>query len=104
MGHGPVGPVREDLLDYGVVTVVLLGLDGLERGIGEHGVVAPDAEQLVLALGGLAVEVFDPADDQPGGESLPFLRGEGGVFGLRSEEHTSELQSPYDIVFRLLLE
>src|SRR5207248_6204388 len=25
-------------------------------------------------------------------------------FGLRSEEHTSELQSPYDLVCRLLLE
>src|SRR5207248_11080130 len=27
-----------------------------------------------------------------------------GVCGSRSEEHTSELQSPYDIVCRLLLE
>src|SRR5437867_6340331 len=27
-----------------------------------------------------------------------------GVEGLRSEEHTSELQSPYDLVCRLLLE
>src|SRR5207248_11539783 len=26
------------------------------------------------------------------------------MFGLRSEEHTSELQSPYDLVCRLLLE
>src|SRR5437867_8461904 len=26
------------------------------------------------------------------------------AFGLRSEEHTSELQSPYDLVCRLLLE
>src|SRR5207248_10914445 len=26
------------------------------------------------------------------------------VFGTRSEEHTSELQSPYDLVCRLLLE
>src|SRR5207248_11694954 len=28
----------------------------------------------------------------------------GGVRELRSEEHTSELQSPYDLVCRLLLE
>src|SRR6266705_6112723 len=28
----------------------------------------------------------------------------GNQFGLRSEEHTSELQSPYDLVCRLLLE
>src|SRR5207248_11307565 len=26
------------------------------------------------------------------------------IFGARSEEHTSELQSPYDLVCRLLLE
>src|SRR5207248_7585240 len=33
-------------------------------------------------------------------------RGEGrrAAQGLRSEEHTSELQSPYDLVCRLLLE
>src|SRR5207248_11269388 len=29
---------------------------------------------------------------------------EGGRPGVRSEEHTSELQSPYDLVCRLLLE
>src|SRR5437867_7948009 len=28
----------------------------------------------------------------------------GGAAGQRSEEHTSELQSPYDLVCRLLLE
>src|SRR5207248_6281493 len=28
----------------------------------------------------------------------------GGTAGRRSEEHTSELQSPYDLVCRLLLE
>jgi hypothetical protein len=36
----PVGPVGEDLLDDRVVTVLLLGLDQLDRGIGEHRVVA----------------------------------------------------------------
>src|SRR5438094_2287141 len=30
--------------------------------------------------------------------------GDRGVGGERSEEHTSELQSPYDLVCRLLLE
>src|SRR5947208_7176448 len=30
--------------------------------------------------------------------------GAGGVFALRSEEHTSELQSPDHLVCRLLLE
>src|SRR5947207_9828247 len=63
-----------------MVAVVLLGLDGRERGAGEDGVVAPGGKQLVLALAGLAVEVFDPADDQPGGDGLALLRGERGVF------------------------
>src|SRR5690242_18575901 len=62
-----------------MVAVLLLGLDQGEWGVGEHGVVAPDAKQHVLAVGGLAVEVFDPADDQPGGDRLPLLRGERGM-------------------------
>src|SRR5207248_9508397 len=33
-----------------------------------------------------------------------FGRGSPGDSGGRSEEHTSELQSPYDLVCRLLLE
>src|SRR5229473_7767629 len=82
MGQGTVGPVREDLFYLGVVAVLGLGLDQGERGVGEYGVVAPEGEQFVLAAGGLAVAVFDPADDQPGGDGLPFLRGERGVFGL----------------------
>jgi hypothetical protein len=32
----PVGQVGEHLLDLGMVTVVLLGLDGRERGVGEQ--------------------------------------------------------------------
>src|SRR5207248_7233915 len=40
-----------------------------------------------------------------GTHNLLFHRGgQGGIKGCRSEEHTSELQSPYDIVCRLLLE
>ena len=50
MSQRTVGPVREDLLDHGMVAVLLLGLEHHERGVGEHGVVAPDGEQLVLAL------------------------------------------------------
>src|SRR5207248_9756904 len=34
----------------------------------------------------------------------PFERNVTEVRGTRSEEHTSELQSPYDLVCRLLLE
>jgi hypothetical protein len=65
-----------------MAAVVLLGLDGRERGVGEHRVIAPDGKQLALTRGRLAVEVTDAADDQPGGDLLPFLRGERGVFGL----------------------
>jgi hypothetical protein len=73
MSQGAVGPVREYLFYLGVVAVLGLGLDQGEWGVGEHGVVAPEGEQFVLAAGGLAVEVFDPADDQPGGDGLPLL-------------------------------
>jgi len=69
----PVGPVGEDLLHDGVVAVLFLGLDQLERGIGEDGVVAPDGEQLILPGSGLLIQVADPADDQPGGDGLALL-------------------------------
>ena len=35
MSQRPAGPVREDLLDHGVVAVLLLGLEHRERGVGE---------------------------------------------------------------------
>jgi hypothetical protein len=57
-----------------MITVVLFGLESRERGVREHGVVAPGGKQLVLAGGGCAVEVLDPADDQPGGDRpAPFF-------------------------------
>ena len=48
MRQRPVGPVGEDLLHDRVVTMLLLGLDQLDRGISEHRVVPPGREQLVL--------------------------------------------------------
>ena len=54
-----------------------LRLDQLERRIGEHGVVAPGREQLILPR--RLVLVADPADDQPGGDGLAFLLGERGI-------------------------
>ena len=62
--------------------MVPLRLDELEGGIGEHGVVPPDGKQLVLPVRGLLIEVADPADDQPRGDGLAFLRRERGVSGL----------------------
>src|SRR5437867_8273205 len=40
----------------------------------------------------------------PNGGSSGGCGGDGGMIVIRSEEHTSELQSPYDLVCRLLLE
>src|SRR5437867_8657160 len=40
----------------------------------------------------------------PGVKAPPRRTGGGPVVLTRSEEHTSELQSPYDLVCRLLLE
>ena len=82
MREGAVVQVGEELLDDGVAAVLLLGLDELERGVGEDGVVAPGGEQLTLARCGLCL-VADAADDQPGGDvQLLFLRGERRVAGL----------------------
>jgi hypothetical protein len=66
VGQRAVAEVGEELLDDGVAAVLLLGLDELERGVGEDGVVAPGGEQLALARCGLCL-VAHPADDQPGG-------------------------------------
>jgi hypothetical protein len=59
--------------------VLAFGLDRLEGRVGEQGVVSPCGEQLVLAFGCFAVQVADPADYQPGGDRLAFLRGERRV-------------------------
>jgi hypothetical protein len=70
------------LFHDGVVAVLGFGLEHHERGVGEHRVIAPGGEQFALAFAGFVVEVFDPADDQPGGDGLPLPGGERGVSGL----------------------
>src|SRR5205807_8587527 len=60
--------------------------DGCHVGLANHGHLAG---QDILALVGPALQNTQDAD--------PF-------FGRRSEEHTSELQSPCNLVCRLLLE
>ena len=62
-----------------MAAVLSLRLDQLEAGVGEHRVVAPHGEQLVLPGGSALVQVADPADDQPGGDRLAFLRRERGI-------------------------
>src|SRR5256885_9229445 len=47
---------------------------------------------------------LDPLPPQVPGEAEPFAPGAHAVEPGRSEEHTSELQSPCNLVCRLLLE
>ena len=87
VGEWAVVPVGEDLLDDGVVAVVLLGLDHLERAVGEHGVVTPGGKQFLLPVPSAGVHVADAADDQPGRErnrrrARTRVCGERGVFHL----------------------
>jgi hypothetical protein len=73
-----------------MVAVVLLGLDQLERGVGEQGVVAPEGEQLILAGGGLAVEVFDRRTISRAVTACPFFEV-NAVYGT-SATWASEIQ------------
>src|SRR3712207_8813926 len=69
-----------------------------EPALPEHGV---DAVQVVRPL--LAV-VEDGHGRHAGGGRVGECREDGGIAALRSEEHTSELQSRQYLVCRLLLE
>jgi hypothetical protein len=61
--------------------------------VGEHGVVAPEVEQPVLAGRGLGVEAFDPSHDQPAGGLV--VVGAGGERGKGiSASAASETSSP----------
>jgi hypothetical protein len=83
----PEGEMRErsvdhisvDLLLYCMIAVLFLGLQEGVRAVGEDRVVAVGGEQLVLAALGLLVAHLDSAHDQPGGDGLALLAGEGGV-------------------------
>ena len=54
--------------------MLFFGLGQGVRRVGEDRVVPPGGEQLALARGGLAVEVLDPADDEPAVIACPFLK------------------------------
>src|SRR2546426_7520634 len=83
------------------VLVVMRVLGG-DQGVKEllRDLVEPDHDPLLRAelVEDLAVGAVDRRDDR----RLPVLQV--GDFGYRSEEHTSELQSPCNLVCRLLLE
>src|SRR5207248_9485496 len=71
------------------------------RGVGAAG--AHGARE--AALGAVRAGGAEPDQRPARGDFRPLLPGVAGVLGTaRSEEHTSELQSPYDLVCRLLLE
>jgi hypothetical protein len=51
VGEGAGVQAGVDLLDDGMIAVLGLGLDQLERGISKNGVIPPRGEQLVLPPG-----------------------------------------------------
>src|SRR5690348_17652122 len=71
-------------------------------------------ERIVMTIGNLRIDRGMECGDEPAfgadardhvEERKPvILRGRKGRVGRRSEEHTSELQSPVHLVCRLLLE
>src|SRR3990170_1912431 len=61
-------------------------------------------ERLLLGTGICLVVERDPIITAKEVASLDHLSGGRFLFGVRSEEHTSELQSPDHLVCRLLLE
>ena len=91
MRQRPVFQVGVDLLDDRVAAVGLLGLDQQQWAVGDHGVVAVEAEQLLLiravsraaGLLGLRVEAFHAAHDQAAGDVVGLgSAGERGVVDL----------------------
>src|SRR5256885_6441608 len=86
---------------YAVGVVVAQRVDREERDAPRHGTGGDDAgrgEGL-----GRDVEHFDPAQRVVGGGQLRPVHVVDRVGDVRSEEHTAELQSPCNIVWRLLL-
>src|SRR5207248_6928075 len=124
-GPGRVLELHVDHDDRGGEDALVRVLDGLgdvENLLADHHVVDPDLPQLAAAV--VHVRIRDAprllVDEEDAlaegvlrelGDALDHVHAIEGVsklsqyaFGKRSEEHTSELQSPYDIVCRLLLE
>src|SRR2546426_7006050 len=78
---------------------------------GEHGVGTDKAPYMAEMFSAADLETmqlvrcaFDPGGSFNPGKVFPSPRLCGDKPGLRSEEHTSELQSPCNLVCRLLLE
>src|SRR2546426_5107587 len=69
-----------------------------------HGRRAPGGGPPVVALYDLATGAQRWANEALFEQNEPQKKGLGGLMQRRSEEHTSELQSPCNLVCRLLLE
>src|SRR5207248_9412939 len=82
-----------------VVTPGLMNA-GTQLGLVEISAV-PDTSDATVTSGPLGAAFDIQYALNPNSTLLPLARADGIT---RSEEHTSELQSPYDLVCRLLLE
>lgn len=94
-----VGGAGERFAALATIAVVLLGLDHLERAVGDQRVVAPGREQFFLPASGAGAHVADRADDQRGGERGRRLApggvgGERGVWHLGVEDPAAQLVIP----------
>src|SRR5699024_11593505 len=83
---------------------LLVAGDAAVHGDHQRGALVPQALDGVL---GQAVALLDPAGDvpqAPGTAAFQIVQQQDrGGDAVRSEEHTSELQSRFDLVCRLLL-
>src|SRR5207249_9656373 len=102
-----------DLRDFGADSDVLNSIGGCATSAERRApatlplAAAPMPARLVVTVGGDAVaRVRVRRGDAPQAGVPLILRGSSGIPGgpPRSEEHTSELQSRFDLVCRLLLE
>src|SRR5438094_1907571 len=75
-------------------------IDAKQPRRGALGPVRPDVLAAIRQVVGAARPVSAALGDAR--DEAAIERAAGVAAGLRSEEHTSELQSPYDIVCRLL--
>src|SRR5690348_3728137 len=84
---------------HGALNVVVVGLDGARAAVaGRRGV------RLAVGMRRIAVLRAGQPWLLARGDALHLLRDVNALVLMRSEEHTSELQSPVHLVCRLLLE
>src|SRR5256885_13077869 len=89
---------------YGGLSIVQMAVARMQAAHGAVGQQQAGDEHGELQPGAGALEVVDELVEDVHG-SGPFRRkGAGRHHRARSEEHTSELQSPCNLVCRLLLE